>query len=165
MTRRARSSASSPGRTTEAVTPNRIASAAGAAVFAIVGGWGLVVSLDPEVDPAVGPLVAGLVGTSVVLAVLHLVLAAALAVGAFRGERLARPVNVAVGTVLLLVGLCGLFAVGTPVNVLALNGAANLLHFAASSALLATGLGASRTDATPPRRAARASAHLQSDIN
>ena len=131
------------------MTPNRIASAAGAAVFAIVGGWGLVVSLDPEVDPAVGPLVAGLVGTSVVLAVLHLVLAAALAVG----------------TVLLLVGLFGLFAVGTPVNVLALNGAANLLHFAASSALLATGLGASRTDATPPRRAARASAHLQSDIN
>lgn len=129
------------------MTPNRIAAAAGAAVFAIVGVWGLVASLDPGVDPVVGPLVAGLIGTGLALAIVHLVLAGALAAGAIRGEHFARPVNVAVGTALLLVGLFGLFAVGTPVNVLGLNGAANLLHFAASAALLATGLGAARADA------------------
>ena len=59
--------------------------------------------------------------------------------------------NVGAGTVLLLLGLFGLFAVGTPANLLALNGATNLLHFAASSALLATGLGAAKTDATRRR--------------
>lgn len=129
------------------MTPNRIAAAAGAAVFATVGVWGLVLALDPGLDPPVGALVAGLVGTSVALAAVHLVLAAALALAAWRGDRLARPVNVAAGTFLLLLGLFGLFAVGTPANVLALNGAANLLHFAVSSALLATGLGAATTDA------------------
>jgi hypothetical protein len=55
--------------------------------------------------------------------------------------------NVGVGTVLLLLGLFGLFVVGTPANLPALNGAGNVLHFAASSALLATGLGAARADA------------------
>lgn len=116
-------------------------------MFAVVGVWGLVLVLDPTLDPEVGALVFGLVGTNLALAVVHLVLAAALAVGAVRGERLSRPVNVGVGTVLFVLGLFGLFAVGTPVNVLALNGAANLLHFATSSALLATGLGAARADA------------------
>ena len=71
------------------------------------------------------------------------------AAGAVRGERLARPVNVAVGTTLLLLGLLGLFTAGTTVNVLALNGGPNLLHFAASSALLATGLGSARPGALP----------------
>ncbi len=133
------------------MTPNRIASAAGAAVFAVAGVWGLVVSLDPSVDPVVGPLVAGQLGTSVALSLAHLAMAVALTAGAVRGERLARPTNVGAGTVLFLLGLFGLFAVGTPVNVIGLNGAANLLHFAASSALLATGLGAAKTDATRRR--------------
>jgi hypothetical protein len=44
----------------------------------------------------------------------------------------------------LALGLFGLFAVGSPANVLGLNGADNALHFAASSGLLATGLGAAR---------------------
>lgn len=126
------------------MTPNRIAAIAGAVVFALVGGWGLVAALSPVADPAVGPLIAGVLSTSVPLASLQLAVAAALAVGAIRGERLARPLNVAVGTLLLALGMFGLFAVGTPANVFALNGADNVLHFAASSGLLATGLGAAR---------------------
>jgi hypothetical protein len=126
------------------MTPNRIAAITGAAVFALVGGWGLVAALGPVADPAVGPLVAGVLSTSVPLASLHLAIATALAVGGIRGERLARPLNVAVGTLLLALGIFGLFVVGTPANVFALNGADNVLHFAASSGLLATGLGAAR---------------------
>jgi hypothetical protein len=126
------------------MTPNRIAAIAGAAVFAVTGGWGLALALGPAPDPETGALVAGVLGTSAPLAALHLGIAAALAAGAVRGERLARPLNVGVGALLLALGLFGLFAVGTPANVLALNGADNVLHFAASSGLLATGLGASR---------------------
>lgn len=133
------------------MTPNRIAAAAGALAFAVVGVWGVVASLDPAVDQLTGALLAGILGTNLALAGIHLALAAVLAVGAWRGERLARPVNVAVGTVLLLLGLFGLFAVGTPVNLVALNGAGNVLHFAGASALLATGLGATRTDAPRSR--------------
>jgi hypothetical protein len=125
------------------MTPNRIAALAGAAVFALVGGWGLVAALAPA-DPLLGPLIAGVFGTSVPLAALHLVIALTLAVGAIRGERLARPLNVAAGTLLLALGMVGLFIVSTPANTLALNGADNVLHFAASSGLLATGLGAAR---------------------
>ncbi|MGN6271937.1 MAG: DUF4383 domain-containing protein [Protaetiibacter sp.] len=125
------------------MTPNRIAAIAGAALFAIVGGWGLVAALSPA-DPTLGPLIAGVFGTSVPLAVLQLVLALLLATAGAGGERLARPVNVAVGSLLLALGMFGLFAVGTPANVFGLNGADNALHFAASSGLLATGLGAAR---------------------
>ncbi len=132
------------------MTPHRIAAAAGAALFALVGGWGLVASLSPA-DPVLGPLVAGVLGTSVPLAALHLALAVVLAVGAIRGERSARGVNVAVGTALFVLGMFGLFAVSTPANVLSLNGADNALHFAASSGLLATGLGAKRPKADAAR--------------
>lgn len=123
------------------MTLNRIAAIAGAVLFTALGVWGLIAALSPA-DPELGPLVAGVLGTSVPLAALHLVMALALAVGSIRGERLARPMNVAVGTALLVLGMAGLFVVSTPANVLALNGADNALHFAAASGLLATGLGA-----------------------
>jgi hypothetical protein len=132
------------------MTPNRIAAIVGAALFAVIGAWGLVAALAPA-DPQLGPLIAGVLGTSVPLAALHLVIALALAVGAIRGESLARPINVAAGTLLLVLGMVGLFVVSTAANVLALNGADNVVHFATSSGLLATGLGAARPRADATR--------------
>jgi hypothetical protein len=129
------------------MTPNRIAAIAGAVLFAAVGGWGLVASMAAS-DPALEVVLAGVLSTSVPLAALQLAVAAVLAVGAVIGERLARPLNVTIGTLLLALGILGLFVISTPANVLALNGADNVLHFAASSALLATGLGAARRE--PP---------------
>jgi hypothetical protein len=133
------------------MTPNRIAAGLAALVFAVVGAWGLTASLDPALDPIGGALLASTLGTNVVLAAVHLVLAILLALGGIRGESLARPLNVGVGAFLLVLGLVGLFVAGTPANVFALNGAANVLHFAASSALLATGLGAPRLDRVGPQ--------------
>jgi len=43
-----------------------------------------------------------------------------------------------------VLGLAGLFVIGTGVNVLALNGADNVVHFASAVLLLAVGLGADR---------------------
>jgi hypothetical protein len=140
------------------VTPNRIAAAVAAVVFGVAGIWGAIASagLGLIVDP--GALLAGLVGTNLLLSLVHLATAVALAVACLRGERASRHANVAVGTLLLVLGLFGLFAVGTPANVIALNGVTNVLHFAGSSALLATGLGAPsapdvRTGGRPARGA------------
>lgn len=72
--------------------------------------------------------------------VLHLAIGAALV--AFGFTRWAAQANAIVGTVLLAVGIAGLFLIATPANVIAVNGAANLLHFATSAGLLVVGLGA-----------------------
>lgn len=61
----------------------------------------------------------------------------------------ARAANTGVGAVYLAVGVLGLFLIGTDLNILALNGADNVLHFASAGLLLAVGLGADkRTSAT-----------------
>jgi|GEM_PF-2256789 len=127
------------------MTPNRIAAAVGAAVFGIVGVWGAIAAVALGLVAEPGLLLAGLLGTDLLLALLHVAIAVALASGSIRGDRAARTANVTVGTLLLVIGLFGLFAVGTPANVLAINGITNVLHFAGASALLATGLGAPRS--------------------
>jgi len=124
------------------VSPNRIAAAVAAVVFGVAGVWGAVASaaLGLIADP--GSLLAGVLGTDLLLSLVHLAIAVCLTVACIRSDRAARNANVAVGTVLLALGLFGLFAVGTPANWFALNGVTNVLHFAGSTALLATGLGA-----------------------
>jgi hypothetical protein len=58
--------------------------------------------------------------------------------------------NTIIGAVYLLLGVVGLLLVGgdNPLNVLALNGADNVLHFASAVVLLAVGLGADRSIAS-----------------
>jgi hypothetical protein len=72
--------------------------------------------------------------------IVHLLVGALLLFGALRGARTAKAVNTLVGGVYLLVGLVGLFLVGTEANILALNGADNVLHFASAALLLGVGL-------------------------
>jgi hypothetical protein len=140
------------------VTPNRIAAAVAAVVFGVAGIWGAIASAALGLISDPGALLAGLLGTDLLLSLVHLAIAVALVVACIRGDRAARNANVAVGTLLLLLGLFGLFAVGTPANWFALNGVTNVLHFAGSTALLATGLGAPPVEdaGTGGRPAARA---------
>ncbi|MBO9570298.1 MAG: DUF4383 domain-containing protein [Cellulomonas iranensis] len=63
----------------------------------------------------------------------------------------ARATNTTIGAVYLLVGVLGLFLIGSGANILALNGADNVLHLASAVLLLAVGLGADK--ATAPRTA------------
>jgi hypothetical protein len=56
----------------------------------------------------------------------------------------ARAANTGVGAVYLAVGVLGLFLIGTDLNILALNGADNVLHFASAVVLLGVGLGADK---------------------
>jgi hypothetical protein len=54
-----------------------------------------------------------------------------------------------VGAVYLAVGAAGLFLVGTEANIIALNGADNVLHFASALLLLGVGLGADKRATAP----------------
>ncbi len=76
--------------------------------------------------------------------VVHLAVGAALVLAARQGVAASRAVNTAVGGVYLLVGVLGLFILGSSANILALNGADNVLHVVSAAVLLGVGLGADR---------------------
>jgi Domain of unknown function (DUF4383) len=71
--------------------------------------------------------------------IVHLLIGVLLALGS-RTLATARTVNIGVGGTYLLVGLLGLFLIGSAANILALNGADNVLHFASAALLLGVGL-------------------------
>ncbi len=76
--------------------------------------------------------------------VVHLAVGAALVLAARQGPAASRAVNTAVGGVYLLVGVLGLFILDSSANILALNGADNVLHVASAAVLLGVGLAADR---------------------
>jgi hypothetical protein len=80
--------------------------------------------------------------------VVHLAVGAVL-LAAGRTVRSAPAANTAVGAVYLAVGAAGLFLVGTEANIIALNGADNVLHFASALLLLGVGLGADKRATAP----------------
>ncbi|MEN8581340.1 DUF4383 domain-containing protein [Arthrobacter sp. KBS0703] len=72
--------------------------------------------------------------------VIHLAIGAALLSAGLKNVQLARTVNAGVGAVYLLVGILGLFLLSSPLNIIALNGADNVLHLASAVLLLGVGL-------------------------
>lgn len=79
--------------------------------------------------------------------IVHLLIGALLLGAAASSARAAKGANTAVGAVYLLVGVIGLFLVSSSANILALNGADNVLHFGSAILLLAVGLSADRSSA------------------
>ncbi|MGH8893130.1 MAG: DUF4383 domain-containing protein [Actinomycetes bacterium] len=78
--------------------------------------------------------------------IVHLAVGALL-LAASRSVASAKAANTTVGGVYLLVGVLGLFLVGSDLNIIALNGADNVLHFASAIVLLGVGLGADKRTA------------------
>ena len=109
-------------------SPNRVVGLVVGAAFIVLGAVGFFV--NPLATMSVNP----------VQNALHLLVGAALLTCALVGG--SPPCNAIVGTFLLAVGIAGLFIISSDINVLAVNGAANLLHFASAACLLAVGLGA-----------------------
>ena len=125
-------------------SPNRLLGAVfgvvyllvGAAGFAVTGGVGLAATEgNPLIIFEVNPL----------HNVVHLAIGAALLLAARSSVKAARGANLAVGAVYLLVGALGLVIIGSPANLLALNGADNVLHLASALLLLGVGLAADRS--------------------
>lgn len=124
---------------------NRLLAAVLGLGYLAIGAAGFSVTADVRFFAAPGGLLFGVFEVNPLHDVVHLVIGAALLLAGLSGVRPARTVNAVVGTICLLLGLVGLFIVGTGLNVLALNGADNVLHFGSAVLLLAVGVGAERT--------------------
>jgi hypothetical protein len=90
-------------------------------------------------------LLLGVFEVNLLLNLAHIAIGAALLITGLAGVRPAKTTNAVAGAICLVLGVVGLFVVGTEVNVLALNGADNVLHFASAVLLLAAGVAAERT--------------------
>lgn len=130
-------------------SPNRAVALVVGALLVVWGGVEVLARLGRPLFEPDGTLLLGVFDGNVLLGIAHLVTGAALALAAPAGIRRAQIANEALGTVFLAIGFAGLFVIGTPLNVLALNGADNALHFALAVLLLGTGMGTERRIARP----------------
>jgi hypothetical protein len=86
----------------------------------------------------------GLFQVNVLHNVVHIAVGAALIAAAIVGSRQARLANTVVGVSYLVLFVAGLVLIGTSANIIALNGADNVLHLVLGLALTAVGVLADR---------------------
>ncbi|MFC7849082.1 DUF4383 domain-containing protein [Arthrobacter sp. NPDC057388] len=128
-------------------SPNRLVATVFGAVYLLVGLVGFAVTSGVGFFATEG---ANLIIFEVnpLHNVIHLAIGAALLYAGVKDIQLARTVNTAVGAVYLLVGILGLFLLSSPLNIIALNGADNVLHLASAVLLLGVGLSLDKVPAT-----------------
>lgn len=125
-------------------SPNRLLGVIFGAVYVLIGLLGFSVTSGVGFFSTEGGLLLGLFEVNIFHNVAHILIGAALLLAGLSNVRAARTVNSVVGAAYLVLGLAGLFLVGTALNILALNVADNVLHFASAAVLLAVGLGADK---------------------
>lgn len=121
-------------------SPNRLLGSIVGALFVLFGAVGFTVSVGVFDQP--GELLLGVFTLNGAQNALHILIGAALLLAAVSSTRAAKKANSVIGAFCLVLGLAGLFLIGSAVNVLAINVADNVVHFAAAVVLLAAGLGA-----------------------
>lgn len=131
-------------------SPNRLLATVFGAVYLLIGLAGFAVTTQTGFVNTEGGLLLGIFAVNPLHNVAHLLIGALLLLCGISTVQAARNANVAIGGAYLLLGVVGLFLISSPLNLLALNAADNVLHFASAAVLLAVGLGAERS------RAARA---------
>lgn len=122
---------------------NQLVATVFGAVYVLVGVLGFFVDSDGFAATSGGKLL-GIFEVNPLHSVAHIIIGVAL-LAAGRALATARGVNSAVGAAYLLLGVLGLFLVGSDANILAINAADNGLHFASAAVLLAVGLGADKS--------------------
>ena len=125
-------------------SPNRLLATVFGAVYLLVGLLGFAVTGGVDFFDTRGGLLLGLFEVNIFHNVAHLLSGAALLIAGLSNVRAAKGANITVGAAYLLLGIVGLFLIGSPANILAINAADNVLHFASATVLLAVGLGADR---------------------
>ncbi|MET3770184.1 hypothetical protein ABIB15_002892 [Marisediminicola sp. UYEF4] len=125
-------------------SPNRLLATVFGVVYLLVGLLGFTVTGGVSFFATSGGLLLGLFEVNVFHNVAHLLIGAALLIAGVSNVAAARGVNIAIGAAYLLLGVAGLFLIGTALNILAINAADNVLHFASAAVLLAVGLGADK---------------------
>ena len=125
-------------------SPNRLLATVLGIFYVLIGIAGFAVTMGIGFFAAPGGLLLGIFEVNSLHNVAHVVIGATLLIAGLSGARVARTVNSVVGAAYLVLGIAGLFVVGGPFNILAINGADNVLHFGSAALLLAVGLGAER---------------------
>jgi hypothetical protein len=126
---------------TLAHSPNRMLAVVAGSVYIVLGALGFVVTGGVGFFSTHGGLLLGVFEVNDFHNIAHVVIGAALVMAGLSSLVAARTVNRIVGTLYLLIGLSGLYVVGTPFNVLALNLQDHVLHFTTAILLLAASLG------------------------
>lgn len=133
-------------------SPNRLLATVFGAVYLLVGLLGFTATSGIGFFDTKGGLLLGIFEVNIFHNVAHLLIGAALLIAGLSSVRAATTVNTVVGAAYLLLGVVGLFILNSSANILAINGADNVLHFASAIVLLGVGLGADKAT----RSAARA---------
>ncbi|UUL75616.1 DUF4383 domain-containing protein [Pseudarthrobacter sp. Fe7] len=134
-------------------SPNKLLATVFGAVYLLVGLAGFAVTSGTGFFATEGANLI-LFAVNPLHNVIHLAIGAALLAAGLKSVPAARSVNTTVGAVYLLVGILGLFLLDSAANIIALNGADNVLHLA--SAILLLGVGLSQDKKTTRRTTVRA---------
>lgn len=125
-------------------SPNRLLGTVFGAVYVLVGLLGFTVTNGVGFFATEGGLLLGLFEVNIFHNVAHILIGAALLLAGLSNVKASRAVNSTIGFAYLALGFAGLLLVGSALNILALNAADNVLHFASAVVLLAVGLGADK---------------------
>jgi hypothetical protein len=129
-------------------SPNRIVAIVFGALYLIIGALGFTVTTSVGWFDTSGALLFGSLELNLLHNVVHLVVGLVLLLAGLKSVGVSRATNPIVGTAFLAVGIAGLFVIGTPFNILAINAGDTVVNFATAATLLLVGLGAERTAAT-----------------
>ena len=129
-------------------SPNRLLGVVFGAVYLLVGVLGFFFTNGVGLFATEGGLLLGIFEVNPFHNVAHLLIGAALLFSGLANVKAARTTNTIVGAAYLLLGVVGLFILDSAANILAINGADNVLHFASAALLLAVGLGADKSART-----------------
>jgi hypothetical protein len=129
-------------------SPNRLLGVIFGAVYVVVGLLGFTVTGGIGFFATEGGLLLGIFEVNMFHNVAHLLIGAALLIAGLSNVRAAKATNTTIGAAYLLLGIIGLFIVGSPFNILALNAADHVLHFASAAVLLGVGLGVEKSSRT-----------------
>ncbi len=120
-------------------SPNRLIATIFGAVYLLVGILGFFVTAGVGFFATEGQNLI-IFAVNPLHNIIHLAIGAALLIAGLTSIPSAKGVNTTVGAVYLLVGIVGLFLLGSSLNIIALNGADNVLHLASAVLLLGVGL-------------------------
>ena len=123
---------------------NRLVGVIFGAVYLLVGLLGFTVTANVGFFATEGGLLLGIFEVNMFHNVAHLLIGAALLIAGLSSVTAAKATNTTVGAAYLLLGVVGLFIVGSALNILALNAADHVLHFASAAVLLGVGLAADK---------------------
>jgi len=132
-------------------SPNRMAGIILGVIYMAYGIFGFFMTSSTGFTSSQGQLFLGFLEVNPLQNLGHLVLGIALLVAGLAAAAGAKWVNTVVGAIFFLIGIVGIISNGdtNPLNILALNGGADIVHFATAVILLAVGIGADRSVHAP----------------